>query len=259
MPLAGGRREHQPVRLDVPDGRLEREQLIPQHGEHVNLPDTSVGLRCPHRDRAASDIDITPAELQHLADPQAGEHERGEHRPPRHMPPVPTRGPVQLTGRVQQRLDVLGPVQPHRRRPGRLEPLRVLDRVTVDQPPSLRALEDLTEPGDRLVDRHGRQLALTDLRSRVPVDLPRGDLRQPVLAEVRQQVVRELPLIVQLGALAPAAFVVVVPLGGELEERRVLLLGLDRRCGCWCAVRWLPDATLDIRQRVPERLLSPLA
>ena len=106
-------------------------------------------------------------------------------------------------------------------------------------------LEDLPEAGDRLVDRLGRQRGFVDLASAVSVDLGDRDLRQPMPGEERQQVIAQLPLVVEHGVGCPLAAVSVEPLAGELVERWVGLdVDLTRR------IRRAPDASSNVGQDV---------
>jgi hypothetical protein len=106
----------------------------------------------------------------------------------------------------------------------------------VDQVVANGDVEDLAEPGQRLVDRPIRKgplneaaLALANLQGLVAIDLPRCDLGQPVLGEERQQVMGECELVVLDGPRGKLVAVRLEPLGREHVERRLESRWLRRR------------------------------
>jgi hypothetical protein len=62
---------------------LVRRQLLAKRRPNPDLPDTGRRLGVSHRDPPRCEIDISPAQLEQLADPQTSENERGEKRPER--------------------------------------------------------------------------------------------------------------------------------------------------------------------------------
>src|ERR1019366_1393083 len=67
---------------------------------------------------------------------------------------------VEFARSIEQRLDVLGAIEPYRSRLLRLQsPPAALGRVRADQPVLDGDLKNLPEAGDRLVDRRDRQRA----------------------------------------------------------------------------------------------------
>jgi hypothetical protein len=160
---------------------------------------------------------------------------------------------VERAGGTEQRLDVLGAIEPDRSASLRLQPPpAALGRVCEDQAVLDGDLENLPEAGDRLVGRRDREraalaLALAaafvgvrvddrfalggrgfdrarfcDLRLAVAVYLGDRDLREAVIFEEREQVVGELPFVVEPGARPPLPLADLKSARGELVEGRVL-------------------------------------
>ena len=165
-------------------------------------------------------------------------------------------------GGLEQRLDLLtAQARPPGLRFAELLHLG-LHRVVVDQLVADGDVEDLAEPGQRLVDRPVREralnelaLALLNLRGLVAIDLLRRDLGELVLGEERQHVVAESERVVldRPGGELPLAGL--EPLGSELMEGR-----LAPAVGEAPIARGRPpDPTPNVRQDVRELLLRPLA
>ena len=223
--------------------------------------------------RPAGQVHVAPAQRGQLADAQAREHERRQQRPSVDEPALLIVAAlelgvsVELSGGAEQRLDVLGAIEPNRGRSLRLQPSpAALRRVRGDQAVLDGDLENLPEAGDRLVDRRDREraaLALTlaaafvgvgvddrfalggrgfdrarfcDLGLAVAIDLGDRDLRQAVIREERKQVMGELPFVVEPGARPPLPLAGLKPARGELVEGRVLL-----DLGCRLGRRRTPD------------------
>ena len=164
-------------------------QLVAQHRQHVHDAHPRVGLGGANGDRAACEVHVTPAQGQRLADPQAGEGERGEQRAP--LTAADRGALVELAGGVEQRCDVVGPVEPRASGRDRRQPSPSAVRgVAVDQLVLDGRLQDRGERRERLVDRRGAELALADLAQPVAVHVLDGDLIEPPRREHGQQVVR---------------------------------------------------------------------
>jgi hypothetical protein len=116
LPLGLTGAEHEFVRPGPASGSLEREQLVAQDGEHVDLPNAGICLGRPHSDPAATQIDVALSRVEQLTDPQPGEHQRRERSPP-HVPAIEPRRAIELASRIQQHCDVLCAIQldPRRR------------------------------------------------------------------------------------------------------------------------------------------------
>ena len=163
-------------------------------------------------------------------------------------------------GRSQQDLDLLA-AQPGPPRLGLLQLLDLrLDRVVLDQLVADGGVEDLPQPGQRLVDRPVRQrpldqalLALADLGRLVAVDLLGGDLREPVVLEEGQQVVPQRELVVLDRSRRELVAARVQPLGGELVEGRLARLGRLR------VLRRPPDPAAHVGEDVGQLLLGLVA
>ena len=173
-----------------------------------------------------------------------------DERPDQRVPPRRARlgRQVQLARGVEERNDLVDAVEVDGTLLGGLElSLAGVDPnwVARDQVVLDGDLEDLPEAGDRLVDRLGRKRRLVDLASAVAVDLDDRDLRQPMPGEERQQVIAQLPLVVEHGVGCPLAAVSVEPLAGEPVERWIGLdVNLKRRS------RRAPDPSPNVGQDV---------
>ena len=175
---------------------------------------------------ALAQIEVAPAQVRQLRNAQAAGHDRRcEQRPVR-------------SGCPQQDLNLLAAES----RPPRLGLLQLLDlpldRVVLDQLVADGRVENLAEPRQRLVDRPVRQwaldqalLALADLRRLVAVHFLRGDLREPVILEERQQVMAQRKLVVLDGASRELVTARIQPLRGELVEGRLRRWLLASRVG----------------------------
>jgi hypothetical protein len=131
--------------------------------------------------------------------------------------------------------------------PARVDP----DRIAGEQLILDGDLEDLAEAGDRLVDRLCGERRLVDLALAVPVDLGDRDLGEPMAREDRQEVVAELPLVVENGIGRPLAPMGVEPLAREHVERRVRLdLNFEPRSGR------APDPAANVGEHIPELILG---
>jgi hypothetical protein len=75
--------EYEVVNAPVTGSRLVARKLLAQRRQQIDLAYPRVGLRRPHPQAAASQIDVAPANRERLADPQAGERERREGCGPR--------------------------------------------------------------------------------------------------------------------------------------------------------------------------------
>ena len=229
-------------------------QLVVQRGDDVDDPLAGLGFRPADGDLARGELDVAPAQRRCLADTQPGEDEDGDEATASGRA---CRGrPVQPRRRVEQRLDLLGAVEPDRELARCLE-LAVAgvdaDRVAGDQLPLFGHGEDLPQARDRLVDRFGGQQAFADLVLAVAVDLGDGDLRRVMGVEERQQVTGELPPVVRERRLAQLAAAGVEPLRGELVEGRRHRRPRDAGRGRD------PDAALDVGQDVAQLGLGFLA
>jgi hypothetical protein len=253
LPRAALGREHEVVGIAESRLGLVDRQLLAQRRKQIDLADPGVRLRVRDPQPPGGQIDIAPAQIKRLADPQPRERQSCQQRPARRRPPVHPRLGVKLAAGVEQRDDLLRTVEPRPLRPALLQPPPLPSRrVAVDQLALDSDLEDLSEPRDRLVDRRRRDRPLAHLLLPVSVDLGNRDLRQPVLGKERQHVVAELPgVVLKRGlrkSLVPQA---VEPLGRELVEgrlrRRLLrLLRLVRR----------PDAAPHVGQDVRQLVLG---
>ena len=139
---------------------------------------------------------------------------------------TPIRAPekISVASRRGQRLDLLGAIERAPNRPPLLEPAPLTPRrVAIDQLPLDGDVEDLRKPLNRLVDRGRVDRPLADLQLPVAVDLGDRDLGERVLGEVRQQVLGQLPLVVEEGVgREPLGLHRFEPLGRELMERRLV-------------------------------------
>ena len=112
---------------------------------------------------------------------RAGENERRDQRVPARRSRL--RVPVQLARRIEQRDDLINPIEVHR---SGLAGLQLAsagvdpDRVAGDQLVLEGNLENLPEAGDRLVHRLGGERFFVDLALAVAVDLGDRDLGQPM-------------------------------------------------------------------------------
>jgi len=115
-------------------------------------------------------------------------------------------------------------------------------------------LENLREPGERLVDRVRCESALSELCGPVAIDFLNRDCVEPVTGKERKQVIAQRPLVIGHGARAKLPSPPVEPSARELVKggdlsRPIDGLGLVRT----------PDAALNIGENVPQIGLSPLA
>ena len=117
----------------------------------------------------------------------------------------------------------------------------------------LRAIRSYSTATSRICPRRVIVLLIDSADSEASSTLPRRyrststivDLRQPIPGEERQQVIAQLPLVVEHGVGCPLAAVSVEPLAGELVERWVGLdVDLTRR------IRRAPDASSNVGQDV---------
>ena len=161
------RGEHERIGAAVAPPAPCARQLISQDRQQIDLwriPasvfDARTVMRLPMQD-----LRRRQRRSSKLADPQPGEHERRQERPPV--------APTLLIVTAVRSLHVgrgssaasssaaicSARVEPDRSRFARLQsPPPSLRRVALDQPVLHGDLEDLREPGDRLVDRRGREL-----------------------------------------------------------------------------------------------------
>jgi hypothetical protein len=99
-----------------------RREFVVQNWEEIDHADAGVGLGGPYAQTAVGKVDIAPTERGDLADSQAGKDKRGQQGPAVGDPalvrmPAGSNGlVVKLSRCLEQSLDLLGAVEPDRRR-----------------------------------------------------------------------------------------------------------------------------------------------
>ncbi|HWH92904.1 MAG TPA: hypothetical protein VNT03_03505 [Baekduia sp.] len=168
---AGASSEDLVVGSGVRRAGLALGQLVAQRGHERHPAHAGVGLRAGDAQPATGEVDVAPAQAEGLADAQAAEDQRGEHGPAQAGVAVGAvvRLRVELRGRGEQRLDLLGAVKVGAAHAADLE-LAVArvhaDGVAGDQLALVGDVEDRPEPRDGRVDVGRRHAASRSLNSR---------------------------------------------------------------------------------------------
>ncbi|HEY1855336.1 MAG TPA: hypothetical protein VGG40_12190 [Solirubrobacterales bacterium] len=193
--LADAAGEDEVVGLGPLRGELVFAEELHKLGLKGDFAQAGGGLRDRNAEDARLQVEVPPAQVRQLRDPQAAGHDRrGKQRPVG-------------AGHLEQRLD-LRAAQPRPLRRSLLQLLDPsLDRVEREEVVAHRGVEDLPQPRQRLVDRSVRQrpldqplLPLADLCGLVAVGLLGGDLAEQVALEEGEEVSRQRELVVLAGA-----------------------------------------------------------
>jgi hypothetical protein len=193
----GSRREDEVAQRRVDVARAIADQLVAQDRQEVDIADSGLRLRVADPQPASGEIHVAPPQLQELTDAEPAERERRDQRAAVARI-TGSRPVVKLTSGIEERFDLLRTIQPRPPRLRRLEsPSTPLRRVALEPSVLDRELKDLRQTSDRLVDRRGAQAPLRDLQMPVAIHLFNRDLRKTQASEVGQQVVAELPLVVE--------------------------------------------------------------